>query len=146
MLEDLNASIKVSFTNIEKTSGFFCEGCIVLVQGSHLDGLFKVSCIAQPPISWLSTEPYPFPSEKWSIPWPDHSFVIFLSNVHLDDQRTLNLLDNMFKGYSNYNNIMFVFIGNFSSSTQPNAYNYKAMFEGLLEMISKYENLKESAM
>ena len=146
VLEDLNSSIKLEFSNSERNSGFFCEGCIVLVQGMHFDGIFKVYCIAQPPINWLSIEPFINTSEKWNIPWPDHSLIIILANVHLDDSRILELLDKMFQGYSKYSNIMFVFIGNFSSQKSLDTNSYKIMFDNLIEIISKYEILKTTAM
>lgn len=147
VLEDLNSSIKLEISKtIEKNSGFFCEGCVVLVQGIHNDGIFNVSCMAQPPVSWISDDPFPTPSIRWNIPWPDHSLIIVLSNVHLDDPRVLNMLDKLFQGYSEYTNLMFIFIGNFSSQKVPDAYKYQKMFENFSEILQKYQKLKDTAM
>ena len=66
--------------------------------------------------------------------------------MHLDDSRILELLDKMFQGYSKYSNIMFVFIGNFSSQKSLDTNSYKIMFDNLIEIISKYEILKTTAM
>jgi DNA polymerase epsilon subunit 2 len=145
ILEDLTRTIRLSIYDIEKTGGFFCEGCIVLVQGRNVDDLFNVSCIAQPPVRWLECEKSS-PSEKWTIPWPEHSLIVFLSNVHLDEGRVLTLLDKLFAGYSEFSNVMFVFIGNFSSQKEPDPYKYPGMFEDLVNLVLKYEKLAQTAM
>lgn len=145
VLEDLTRTIKLSIYDIERTCGYFCEGCIVLVQGKNIDDLFSVSCIAQPPVGWLNSESV-LPEEKWTIPWPEHSHIVFLANVHLDEGRVLTLLESLFAGYSEFMNVMFVFIGNFSSQKEPDPYRYPAMFEDLTNLILKHEKLAQTGM
>lgn len=146
ILEDLNSSIKLEFCSPERNSGFFCEGCILLVQGESHDGIFKVSCIAHPPLSCLPSEAYAGTEQNWTIPWPDHSYIVYISEAHLDDARVLAHLDKLFLGYSSHSNIMFVFIGNFSSQKEPDVYNYNSMFDNLVQIIQKYEKLVETCM
>lgn len=146
VLEDLTSNIKLLVYDVEKTSGFFCEGCVVLAQGQNVDGIFELSCLAQPPISWINDDPFICPEEKWTIPWVEHSLIVTLSNIHLDEPRVLQLLDKLFLGYSEFTNVLFIFIGNFSGQREPDAYKYPAMFEDLTNLISKYEKLQNTAM
>ena len=56
------------------------------------------------------------------------------------------MLDKMFQGYSSYANIMFVFIGNFSSQKVPDVYKYKQMFDGFVEIVQRYEVIRSTGM
>lgn len=156
-LEDFNGSVKLDIQDVEKNTGFYCEGCIVLVQGRHVDGIFYVSCLAQPPVSSIFTETDIFGgltiaenlkgSELlWNCQWPDNCVIIVLSNVHLNESRVLKMLEKLFAGYSTFSNILFVLMGNFSSEPRANPYNHKTLFTNLANLIAKYPNLQDNAM
>ncbi|CAG9335099.1 unnamed protein product [Blepharisma stoltei] len=156
-LEDFNGTVKLDIYDVEKNSGFFCEGCIVLAQGRHVDGVLYVSCIAQPPACSIYADVDIFGGEYlieqrkgteslWTCQWPDNCVIVALSNVHLNDPRVMRLLDKLFAGYAAFSNILFVLMGNFSSEPQANPYNHKNLFTNLANLIGKYPNLQENAM
>lgn len=146
ILEDSSSSETLDLSRAGCNTGFFCEGCIVLVQGKMEEKIFKASCLAQPPTCWILDTPYIIPNNKWSVPWPDHALIVLMSNVHLDELRVLQSLDKIFEAYNNYSNVMFVFIGNFNSQKNPALQKYTAAFENLVNIIEKYEILRSTGM
>ncbi|OMJ73008.1 hypothetical protein SteCoe_28412 [Stentor coeruleus] len=146
ILEDSSSSETLDLSHAGCNVGFFCEGCIVLVQGRMDEKIFKASCLAQPPTCWILDTPYIIPNNKWLVPWPDHALIVLMSNVHFDELRVLQSLDKIFEVYSNYSNVMFVFIGNFNSQKNPALHKYTTGFENLVDIIEKYEILRSTGM
>ncbi|KAJ2616783.1 DNA-directed DNA polymerase epsilon, subunit B [Coemansia sp. RSA 1365] len=133
-LEDRAGSIELDFTEMNSkhstVNGLFTESCFVLVDGYVEDGIFKVEEIGLPP---------PEPREKTKAAFPNNNFfggtpslrtetqlraievasdngIIFLSDVWLDKQETMDALHTLLEGFSHSTPpIAFVFIGDFSS-------------------------------
>ncbi|KAJ2805527.1 DNA-directed DNA polymerase epsilon, subunit B [Coemansia guatemalensis] len=133
-LEDRAGSIELDFTEMNSkhstVNGLFTESCFVLVDGYVEDGIFRVEEIGLPP---------PEPREKTKAAFPNNNFfggtpslrtetqlraievasdngIIFLSDVWLDKQETMDALQTLFEGFSHSTPpIAFVFIGDFSS-------------------------------
>lgn len=146
VLEDLTSSIRLLISDVERTLGFYCEGFVILAEGRNVDGIFHVYSISHPPLSWICDENFVHPEERWTIPWAEHSCVITLANIHLDEPQVFEMLDKLFLGYSEFMIVLFILIGNFSSQKEPDAYRYPEMFENLVNLICKYEKLQSSAM
>jgi len=153
-LEDLNSSVKLVISEIDKNTGFYCEGCVVLVQGVLVDTLFYVSCFIMPslaknPESFFGDQAYiekhKGTDQVWELEWPEASFIVVLSNVHLNEPRVLRHLEKLFEGLEHMQQILFVLMGNFCSESEVNPYSYKDMFTSLVNTIENYESLKENA-
>ena len=51
-LEDSTSTVKIVFTDLEYADpdAFFTENCVLLCQGYHSNGVFKVTRIEHPPL------------------------------------------------------------------------------------------------
>lgn len=54
-IEDPTGAVPIDLTGVQFHSGFFCEGCFVLVEGNFNDGVLKASGMGFPPIEEASS-------------------------------------------------------------------------------------------
>ncbi|KAJ2785467.1 DNA-directed DNA polymerase epsilon, subunit B [Coemansia javaensis] len=135
-LEDRAGSIELDLAEVARrpaaaaASGLFTEGCFVLVDGSVEDGVFRVDEIGLPPPEPRERTRAAFPTfnlfggtpplrtepQLRALELASDSGILFLSDVWLDRQETMDALQTLFEGFSHATPpIAFVFIGDFAS-------------------------------
>lgn len=151
-VEDPTGAVPIDLKAVQYHSGFFCEGCFVLIEGSYVDGVLKASGMGFPPIEEASSSRAYFGSLNT---WGGRSktllknsnrlmeiergntdaTIVFLADCWLDDPAVLQKLQTLLVGYNEMPPVAIVlmgpFIRNFASPTQ-----LKARLQILGEMIS----------
>lgn len=151
-IEDPTGAIQLDLTAVQFHSGFFCEGCFVLIEGSFADGILKASGMGFPPFEEAASSRAYFGSLNT---WGGRSKVllknsnrlleiekantdatiVFLADCWLDDPIVLQKLQTLLVGYNDMPPVAIVlmgpFIRNLSSPMQ-----LKARLKLLGEMIS----------
>ncbi|KAJ1730290.1 DNA-directed DNA polymerase epsilon, subunit B [Coemansia biformis] len=133
-LEDRAGSIELDFSQLSgksaTPSGLFTESSFVLVDGYVEDGVFRVEEIGLPPPETRDKTRAAFPNVNFfggmpslrtetqlrAIEAANDSGIVFLSDVWLDRQETMDALQTLFEGLSrSAPPIAFVFTGDFAS-------------------------------
>lgn len=151
-VEDPTGAVPIDLSGIQYHSGFFCEGCFVLIEGSYVDGVLKASGMGFPPTEDASSSRAYFGSLNT---WGGRSkillknstrlleierantdaTIVFLADCWLDDSTVLNKLQTLLVGYNDMPPVAIVlmgpFIRNFTSPMQ-----LKARLKMLGEIIS----------
>eukprot|EP00877_Chromochloris_zofingiensis_P012640 jgi/Chrzof1/762/Cz01g27210.t1 len=168
-LEDVGATVPLNLSQAQVAAGFITENCVVVAEGEmgH-DGVFKVYALGFP--SCETRSQLPATAQKlnfFGAPTlsPEESVVldlaaaqhtedrlVFLSNVWLDKQETMDALHTIFLGFEEADVVpeMFVMMGNFCSrscSGTPNA-DYLALkdgFSSLAQLIEQYPKIKDGS-
>lgn len=151
-VEDPTGAVPIDLSDVQFHSGFFCEGCFVLIEGRYGDGVLKASGIGFPPIEEAASSRAYFGSlNTWggrSKKLLKHSnrlleierantdaTVVFLADCWLDDPMVLSKLQTLLVGYNEMPPVAIVLMGpflrNFTNSMQ-----LKARLQMLGEIIS----------
>ncbi|KAK9763417.1 DNA-directed DNA polymerase epsilon, subunit B [Basidiobolus ranarum] len=161
-LEDLDSHVQLDFEEAHQTTGFFTEGCFVLVDGVYTeDNIFKVKTIGLPPPERREITKSVFgqvnffgaPDETLTMSQlkkieesqKDVCFVI-LSDVWLDHPMTIPKLRTLLTGYANaLIPLAFILMGNFVSEpflyTGKDSATYKEYFNALGSLIGEFKEL-----
>ncbi|KAF9585227.1 DNA-directed DNA polymerase epsilon, subunit B [Lunasporangiospora selenospora] len=161
-LEDADEQVALDLRNCKRSAGFFTENSFVLVEGIYTDdNIIFVENIALPPSELRSESrklfgnmdflgaPRELRSEEQlkviSEEYEDICFVI-LSDVFLDQPKTLSTLRTIFEGYAQSTiPLAFILCGSFKS--QPFLLNgqesgpYREGFNALAELIAEFPTL-----
>ena len=130
-LEDPTGAVELDLSESVFHTGLFVESSLVLAEGLYDDKIFHVSAIGFPPCEpSLTTRNYfgninffggpssicAKASVKLQAMLAEHkdAMFVFLSDLHLEDQRVMAKLRTLFTGYSDSPPTAFVFMGNFS--------------------------------
>ncbi|RKP22125.1 DNA polymerase epsilon, subunit B [Rozella allomycis CSF55] len=158
-LEDEESNVPIDLSDANCSIGLFTEGCIVIVEGVFESGVFKVSFIGFP--SDPNEENRNFVNFDYLINSNQKSFTkdvllevesnenawFIFSEVHLDDQKTLQALGKILQVLNDSKPTPFalIFLGNFSSKSvngMPMGFeSYQNGFNQLAQLISKFPNL-----
>ncbi|KAG9130326.1 hypothetical protein Leryth_004313 [Lithospermum erythrorhizon] len=145
-LEDLTAAVEIDLSNYRITTGFFSENTIVLAEGEMLlNDIFQVKTCGFPPLedrnkslafcagldlfgSGAQTKDEILRLSEDESRAVNEMFVI-LSDVWLDDEKTMRNLEVVLDGYENVEVVpsLFVFMGNFCSRPCNLAFNSYSM-------------------
>lgn len=153
-VEDPTGAVPIDLKAVQYHSGFFCEGCFVLIEGSYVDGVLKASGMGFPPTEEASSSRAYFGSLNT---WGGRSktllknsnrlleiergntdaTIVFLADCWLDDPAVLQKLQTLLVGYNDMPPVAIVlmgpFIRNFASPMQ-----LKARLQILGEIISNH--------
>lgn len=151
-IEDPTGAVPIDLTSVQFHSGFFCEGCFVLVEGSFSDGVLKASGMGFPPIEAASSSRAYFGSlntwggkskillknsnrllemERTNI----DATIVFLADCWLDDPIVMHKLQILFDGYNDIPPVAIVLMGPFIRNLT-NPIDLKQKLKTLGEMIS----------
>ena len=160
-LEDPEDHVPLDLSEATTQGGIFCEGCMVIAEGSLKGGVFKVSKLRMPPVeSRVRTcmlQSYPDILHSLKIGETRETLtslearagdptVIIASEVYLDDHRVTARLDKLFKSFTAETvPSVAILCGKFLSKPPPNgprAFDaYKNRFAALAKIISKHRAL-----
>lgn len=151
-IEDPTGAVQIDLTAVQFHSGFFCEGCFVLIEGSYTDGVLKASGMGFPPLEEAASSRAYFGSLNT---WGGRSkillknsarllelerantdaTIVFLADCWLDDPTVLQKLQTLLVGYNDMPPIAIVLMGPFiRNSTSP--LQLKARLQKLGEIIA----------
>ncbi|XP_055696235.1 DNA polymerase epsilon subunit 2 [Lutzomyia longipalpis] len=133
-VEDPTGKILLDISDAKMHSGFFCDGCFVLVQGKYNEGVLKVSSLGfPPPEAATSSRAYFGTANTWggksktllkysqrlkTVELTDtEATIIFLSDCWLDDAVVMNKLRVLFEGYDDSPPVAIVLMGPFSRTS-----------------------------
>ncbi len=131
-LEDPTGNVELDISECEFHVGLFTENCLVLAEGVYNDKVFQLSAIGFPPIEEATESMAYFGSMNFfGGPSPTcakssiklqammkenkDAMFVFMSDVHLDDQKVTEKLTTLFNGYADCPPTAFVMMGPFSS-------------------------------
>ncbi|KAF8928204.1 DNA polymerase alpha/epsilon subunit B-domain-containing protein [Dissophora ornata] len=161
-LEDADDRVELVLHRSQNAAGLFTENCFVLVEGMYTDdNVIMVETIGLPPpelreetkkvfgnIDFLGAPREMRSEEQLKViaqEYEDISFVI-LSDLWLDQPKTLATLRTIFEGYSNTTlPLAFIMCGNFRS--EPFHFNgvdssqYRESFNALAELIAEFPTM-----
>lgn len=151
-IEDPTGSVPVDLSTVQYHSGFFCEGCFVLIEGTFLDGVLKASGMGFPPIepasssrayfgtlnTWggrskvlLKNSPRLLEIERANT----DATIVFLADCWLDDPIVIQKLQTLFVGYNDMPPVAIIMMGPFIRNlTSPSQLKTKLQLLG--EIIS----------
>lgn len=151
-IEDPTGSVPIDLSHVQYHSGFFCEGCFVLVEGSYADGILKATGMGFPPVEPASSSRAYFSSLNT---WGGRSksllknsprlmeieaaeteaTIVFLADCWLDDPIVLEKLQALFIGYNECPPIAIILMGPFLKNVS-NPFQLKGKLTSLGEMIA----------
>lgn len=151
-IEDPTGSVLVDLSKVQYHSGFFCEGCFVLIEGSFSDGVLKASGMGFPPIEpAASSRAYFGTSNTWGgrskvllknsprlleIERANtDATIVFLADCWLDDPVVMQKLQTLFIGYNDMPPVAIIMMGPFIRNLKSPS-QLKAKLQLLGEMIS----------
>lgn len=161
-LEDRDWQIWLDLSECE-IHGFYTEGNFILAKGRYIEvQKFKVTSIEHPPLEDPDDTRKEFghldflgiPNsledeeiiKRYEREWKN-TFLVIMSDLWLDQSKTLVKLRTIFKIYQDENSIPFVFvlIGNFLSepfvNTEAHSAKYRAAFDGLGNLIAEFPSI-----
>lgn len=151
-IEDPTGAVPLDLSSVQFHSGFFCEGCFVLIEGNYADGKLKASGMGFPPIEAANSSRAYFGSlNTWggksktllknSVRLAEaeqtnvDASIVFLADCWLDDPVVLEKLQTLFVGYNDIAPVAIVLMGPFMrNSTNP--WDLKAKLKQFGEVIS----------
>lgn len=151
-IEDPTGAVPVDLSSVQFHSGFFCEGCYVLIEGSFIDGVLKASGMGFPPTESAASSRAYFGSLNT---WGGRSkillknstrlleieranteaTIVFLADCWLDDPQVLSKMQTLFVGYNDMPPVAIVLMGPFIRNLT-NPLQLKPKLQLLGEMIS----------
>lgn len=151
-IEDPTGAVPVDLNSVQFHSGFFCEGCYVLIEGSYNDGVLKASGMGFPPMeSAKSSRAYFGSLNTWGgrsktlLKYSNRlleveranteATLVFLADCWLDDPKVLAKLQTLFIGYNDMPPVAIVLMGPFIRNLTSPA-QLKSKLHLLGEMIS----------
>lgn len=151
-IEDPTGVVPLDLSTVQYHSGFFCEGSFVLVEGSFIDGILKVSGLGfPPPEAATSSRAYFGTLNTWgggSTSLLKNSTrlleiertntdatIVFVSDCWLDDRIVFDKLKMLLIGYNESPPVAIVLMGPFLK-TISNPYALKSKLQALGEVIS----------
>lgn len=151
-IEDSTGSVPLDLSNVQYHSGFFCEGCFVLIEGNYSDGSLRAVGMGFPPVeaadssrayfgslnTWggrsttlLKASPRLLEYEQSNT----EATIVFLSDCWLDDQTVFEKLQVLFDGYNEMAPTAIVLMGPFLRNLS-NPFTLKIKLTALAEFIS----------
>lgn len=151
-IEDPTGSVPLDLSSVQYHSGFFCEGCFVLIEGNYSDGTLKAVGMGFPPVEAADSSRAYFGSLNT---WGGRSMtllkqssrlleferanseatIVFLSDCWLDDPSVVEKLQTLFDGYNEMAPIAIVLMGPFLRNVS-NPHTLKGKLTALAEFIS----------
>ena len=161
-LEDPTGTVELDLSQCVFHTGLFVENSLVLAEGMYDDKVFHVNAVGFPPPE-TSTDTMNYfgninffggplsicakSSVKLQAMLKEHkdAMFIFISDVHLDDQKVMDKLATLFTGYSDAPPTAFVLMGNFSSTPYGSFRDQKLKdtFKDLRDLILEFPSLVE---
>lgn len=167
-IEDPEAFVEVDISEAQITSGLFTENCMVLAEGELIEGVFHVSTLGFPPCENRRDTLEAFAKlDCFGLDYQGHEkekekvelrklleeekaddMIIIVSDVHLDKMAVMEKLRLLFSGYDGMvgsANLMFVFMGNFTSksmvSSPTDMKALKGYFDALCDLIMDFPEI-----
>lgn len=129
-IEDPTGSVPLDLSSVQYHSGFFCEGCFVLVEGSYSDGTLKAAGIGFPPVeaaessrayfgslnTWGGRSSTLLKSSQRLLDFEranTEATIVFLSDCWLDEPTVVEKLQVLFDGYNEMPPVAIVLMGPF---------------------------------
>lgn len=151
-IEDPTGAVPLDLAGVQFHSGFFCEGCFVLIEGNYADGTLKASGMGFPPIEPATSSRAYFGSlNTWGgrsktllknstrLAEVEQSNVddslIFVSDCWLDDATVVAKLQTLFVGYNDIAPVAIVLMGPFLRNSS-NPWDLKVKLKQLGEFIA----------
>ena len=152
-LEDPSGVVPIDLSTCRYQSGIFTESCIVLIEGTFVEGVLRVKAIGHPPIETAENSRLQFGninffggSQKTCAKSSEklkhleaqnpNAMLVFCSDVWLDKMETIEMLNKMFLGFQDSPPVAFVFCGNFLSTSYG-----KQSFQKLTEAFKRFAQL-----
>ena len=152
-LEDPTGVVPIDLSSCRYQSGIFTESCIVLIEGTFVEGVLRVKAIGHPPIETAENSRLQFGNInffggsqkicakssaklKHLEEQNPNAMFVFCSDIWLDKSETIEKLRLMFVGFEDCAPVAFVFCGNFLSTSYG-----KQSFQKLTEAFKKFANL-----
>lgn len=151
-IEDPSGAVPLDLTAVQFHSGFFCEGCFVLIEGNYADGKLKASGMGFPPMEAANSSRAYFGSlNTWggksktllknSVRLAEveqtnvDATIVFLADCWLDDPVVMEKLQTLFVGYNDIPPVAIVLMGPFMrNSTNP--WDLKTKLKQFAEIVS----------
>lgn len=151
-IEDPTGAVPIDLSGVQYHSGFFCEGCFVLIEGSYSDGTLKATGMGFPPVepaassrayfstlntwggrsrSLLKNSPRLMEIEQAET----EATIVFVADCWLDDPIVLEKLQALFIGYNECPPVAVVLMGPFLRNGL-NPFQLKSKLTSLGEMIA----------
>lgn len=151
-LEDPTGSVPLDLSKVQYHSGFFCEGCFVLIEGDFLDGTVKATGMGFPPVEpAISSRAYFSTLNTWgglsksllknstrlleTEQANTESTLVFLSDCWLDDPIVVEKLQALFMGYNECPPVAIILMGPFLKNVL-NPFQLKSKLTAFGEMIA----------
>ncbi|VDO39985.1 unnamed protein product [Onchocerca flexuosa] len=131
-IEDLTGAIEVDLREATFHKGLFTDGCIMMLEGRCVDGVFRVSAVGLAPIENAKITRNYFGVTNWFggegtiacgsqirlrtlCEQNDRTRFILMSDVWLDDSRVLNAINELIFAFTDSQLLAFIMCGNFCS-------------------------------
>ena len=165
-LEDPTGQVVVSFKDAMAVDGFYVtERCILLVEGTFLDGIFYVHRLGHP---LLETRDDSLAAIQQQVAHPafqrrvkagtagantsfdddDDTAFVLVSDVQVDDTGVLQKLEGLFAAYENFSTDrlpVFILMGNFRGPSLSASHQPRTDVEELGNLIARFPNLADHA-
>lgn len=158
VLEDDTAVVPLDLSSpeLEVTSGFFTEDCIVLCEGDYVNGTFVARVLAMPPAELRAStvrslmscnpgyKPLMHPPANGAVSAAPGTTAIVVAEPHLDDPQVLDSLSDFFQRLEDSASTpgLMVLCGNFLSHPFGSTANDRSMltsaFSSLADVVSKF--------
>jgi len=161
-LEDPTGIVEMDLKEAKFQTGIITESSFVLAEGWYDDDIFHVTALGFPPlepaqvtksyygnVNFFTPGPLPCPKAHTKLKNAEGSeagLIVFLSDVFLDHEKTLEHLEEMLKGFDNYPPACFVFCGRFCSAYgSSHLPKLKQGLSDLSNIITKFPNITEES-
>ncbi|XP_037938903.1 DNA polymerase epsilon subunit 2 [Teleopsis dalmanni] len=158
-VEDPTGYVELDLSAARFHSGFFCEGCFVLAEGTFNNGVLKVDGLGFPPAEPASSSRAFFGTQntwggdstkllKYSNRLQEvertntEATIVFLSDVRLDAPKVMEKLKMLFEGYDSCPPAAIVLMGPFVTANR-NHYELRDHFTALGALAAGCDHLKK---
>ncbi|VDO07644.1 unnamed protein product [Brugia timori] len=131
-IEDLTGAIEVDLKEATFHKGLFTDGCIMMLEGRSVGGLFRVSAVGLAPVESATVTRNYFGVTNWFggegtvacgsqirlrtlCERNDRTRFILMSDVWLDDSRILSAINELIFAFTDSQLLAFIICGNFCS-------------------------------
>ncbi|KAM3716557.1 DNA polymerase epsilon subunit [Dirofilaria immitis] len=145
-IEDLTGAIEVDLKEATFHKGLFTDGCIMMLEGRCVSGIFRVSAVGLAPIENAKITRNYFGVTNWFggestvacgsqirlrtlCERNDRTRFILMSDVWLDDSRILNAINELIFAFTDSQLLAFIICGNFCSQVGT-ADTYHRIYDG----------------
>lgn len=141
VVEDNTGRVPLVFTNeTQFRNALIIENSFVIIEGSydsHKDVLEVESIGLPPPIDLKSTVDVSNGLQRMG------RMIVVLSDIHLDDDNSLDKLHTMLTGYESTVPIpdVFIFVGDFLSEPYTDVSQFKTYMKNFVKLVSRFEKI-----